>query len=493
MRRRLPSSRSGERNAGTLLSLAAWLIPAMTATVFAQAAGGADILAQISEATARVAEQASPAVVGIWVDIKPGTEQTALEDPSRTLPNPFSGQSSPPSPQTPQTPQKPKQFPQMQPHEQALGSGFIVSKDGYILTNNHVVGNADLMVVRSATASRSGRKSSARTRRPTWPSSRSETARSARTAAGRLGQAARRRLGASPSAPFGLTHTVTSGHRQRPNGRSIALGDLRGLHPDRRRHQPRQLRRPAGQPATARSSAINTAILGSEGNIGIGFAIPANMAKDVYEQIVKTGTVIRGFLGVDIQELTPDLATAFGLPADVNGIVITHVAPNSPAEKAGLRPGDVITQFDGRPVRDAATLQSQIAAMKPGSQVSLVAMQDGKANTITVQLGSRPAQARPLQRREKSRPSSRAGDGRPGPDAGIGRTPQLPGRCRRARPGRRGQLHRRVSGFDAGMLIQEVNRQPVKNMKEFEHALEAAAQKPPVLFLVNNQGSTGTL
>ncbi len=475
-----------------------WVLPVSTvllvlATVvpgFGQSGGGSDILAQISEATARIAEQASPAVVGIWVDIKPETQQTALKDPSESLPNPFGDRSSPQSPPSPQPSPKPKQFPQMQPHEQALGSGFIVSKDGYILTNNHVVGNADLVIV-TVGNSPPVRAEVVGTDPPTDLAV-IKIQGDANLPVLPLGDSDKLRVGdwvIAIGQPFGLTHTVTGGIISALNRKQMHLTTYEDFIQTNTAINPGN----SGGPLVNRDGqvvGINTAILGSEGNIGIGFAIPANMAKDVYEQIIKTGQVTRGYLGIDIQELTPDLARAFGLPADVNGLVVTQVAADSPAQKAGLRRGDVVTQFDGRPINDGAMLQSQIASMKPTSQVSLVVLRDGKPNTITVQLGMRPTQP-PTKEKKDQKQAVVEVLGMAVQDL----TPELAERL--DYQGLTGVLIvavednsiADVSGLDAGMLIQEINRQPVRNMKDFAQALEAAAQKPPFLFLIDNQGS----
>lgn len=493
---RLTPSPNVTRNQGAVPRLVASLILATPAFALAQAAGGPDILAQISEATARVAEQASPAVVGIWVDIKPDTEQTALENPSESLPYPFHDRTSPQSPrsqqapQSPQPPQKPKQFPQMQPHEQALGSGFIVSKDGYILTNNHVVGNADLVVV--TVGNNQPVKAEVVGTDPPTDLAVIKIPPNANLPVLALGDSDKLRVGdwvIAIGQPFGLTHTVTTGIVSALNRKEMHLTTYEDFIQTDAPINPGN----SGGPLVSRDGqvvGINTAILGSEGNIGIGFAIPVNMAKDVYEQIVKTGKVTRGYLGVDIQELTPGITTAFGLPADVNGIVITYVAANSPAEKASLRQGDVITEFDGALIRDATVLQSQIAAMKPGSQVRLLVLRDGKLNTVTVQLGTRPTSPAATQKKAAKQAIIEV--------LGLAvqdLTPELAQRL--DYQDLTGVLVLAVednsiadaSGLSAGMLIQEVNRKPVKNMREFELALEEAAKMPPILFLVDNQGS----
>jgi len=489
-KRRPVSSHGMWKNLCVLPWVTVLLVLAAGVPGFAQAASGPDILAQISEATARVAEQASPAVVGIWVDIKPETQQTALKDPSEPVPNPFGNRSLPQSPQSPQPSPKPKQFPQMQPHEQALGSGFIVSKDGYILTNNHVVGNADLVVV--TVGDNQPVKAEVVGTDPPTDLAVIKIQGDPSLPVLPLGNSDKLRVGdwvIAIGQPFGLTHTVTGGIISALNRRQMHLTTYEDFIQTNTAINPGN----SGGPLVNRDGrvvGINTAILGSEGNIGIGFAIPVNMAKDVYEQIVKTGKVTRGYLGIDIQELTPDLATVFGVRADMNAIVVTHIAANSPAQQAGLQRGDVITQFDGSSIRDGTTLQSRIASMKPGSQVSLTLLRDGKPNDVTVQLGARPTQP-PTTEKKGQKQAIVELLGMAVQDL----TPDLAERL--DYQGLTGVVILAVeddsladaSGLDAGMLIQEINRLPVRNMSEFGQVLEEAAQKPPILFLVDNQGS----
>jgi S1-C subfamily serine protease len=131
---------------------------------------------------------------------------------------------------------------------------------------------------------------------------------------------------------------------------------------------------------------INSQILSnSDGDIGIGFAIPANMAKNVMEQLRTSGTVTRAQLGVTIQPVTSDMAESLGLH-DASGAIVSSVRAGSAADRAGVRQGDVITSFDGQPVHDSNALRNRVAAMKPGSEVPLVVIRDGAETRLTVKL-----------------------------------------------------------------------------------------------------------
>jgi S1-C subfamily serine protease len=139
--------------------------------------------------------------------------------------------------------------------------------------------------------------------------------------------------------------------------------------------------------STGELIGINSQILStSGGNIGIGFAIPSNMARNVMDQLLKTGKVHRGQLGVGIQPMTPELAQQFGLN-ETRGVLVNTVAESGPAAKAGIRRGDVIVAFDGKPVTDGNTLRNQIAGTAPGTQVKLTIVRDKREQEIPVILG----------------------------------------------------------------------------------------------------------
>jgi len=143
---------------------------------------------------------------------------------------------------------------------------------------------------------------------------------------------------------------------------------------------------------------VNTAILSpTGGNLGIGFAVPSNMARSVMEQIAKSGKVIRGYLGVIVQGITPDLAKEFGV-TNRNGALISEVESGSPAEKAGLLRGDIVLELNGKPLKDQRELQLTVSKMVPGTTVNLTIMRDGKQQQIAVTLGEEPARETTSQR-----------------------------------------------------------------------------------------------
>ena len=155
--------------------------------------------------------------------------------------------------------------------------------------------------------------------------------------------------------PFGLSQTVTTGHHLGHRAERRRHQRVRVVPPDRRGDQPGQLGRPAGQHGRPGRSAINSAIVtGSRGNDGVGFAIPIDLAANVADKLIKDGKVNRARIGIALEPLTPALAKQLGLDAKTKGVLVGDVVTGSPADKAGLKPGDVITGFNGEPGRQPA-------------------------------------------------------------------------------------------------------------------------------------------
>jgi len=231
---------------------------------------------------------------------------------------------------------------------------------------------------------------------------------------------------------------------------------------------------------------MSTAIYGSSGNIGIGFAIPINIAKHAYKQLIESGTVERGFLGVGIQNLTPEFAEVFGLKNTTKGVLIPEVTKDSAADKAGLKHHDVILELDGEPVESASALQKRISMLKPGSRVELVVWRDGRRKTLTVKLGKRPSSEEPTG----TLPTDIVEE--------LGFTVETLTDELAERYGYEDQAGVIVTSLDRsseaaqrgimpGMLIKEVNRQQVRNRKEFNEAIKKARKKGVALLLVRQE------
>jgi Do/DeqQ family serine protease len=277
---------------------------------------------------------------------------------------------------------------------QSAGSGVIVdAKNGYVLTNAHVVENASEITVtlfdnRNIKAQLVGSdkesdiavlklKGASLTEMPFADSSKAE-----------VGD-----FVVAIGNPFGLQHTVTSGiisalgrANINPDNRDNALEDFiqtdAAINPG---NSGGALVNLSGQLV-----GINSAILSqSGGNIGIGFAIPSNMAKSVMDQLIKYGEVKRGLLGVQIRALTPALAESYGVPADTAGALVAGVNPGSPAEKAGIELNDIVIAVNGKAIKNSAELRNTIGLMRVGDKVDLTILRDGKQRHINASVGDR--------------------------------------------------------------------------------------------------------
>ena len=274
--------------------------------------------------------------------------------------------------------------------ESGLGSGVIVSPDGYVLTNNHVIETADAIEV----ALNDGRKY------PAQLIGRDPETDLAVLRVDTGGQLPAITLSASDSLsvgdvvlaignPFGVGQTVTIGIVS-------ALGRSQlGINTFENYIQTDAAINPGNSGGALVDSAghlvgINTAIYSrSGGSLGIGFAIPVSIARNVLTQIVSTGEVIRGWVGVEIQDLTPELAESFGF-ADARGTLIAGVLRGSPAERAGIRPGDVLIELDGAAVRDPKTMLDMVAALPPGREATFRIRRGGQEIELGVEIGRRP-------------------------------------------------------------------------------------------------------
>ena len=266
---------------------------------------------------------------------------------------------------------------------QSLGSGVIVdAAKGLILTNNHVVGKADEITV----TLRDGRSFRAE-RIGTDPEADVAVIRiqARRLTAVPLGDSSKLRVGDFVVAignPFGLGQTVTSGVVS-ALGRS-GLG-IEGYEDFIQTDASINPGNSGGALVNLRGElvGINTAIVGpSGGNVGIGFAIPINMAREIMDQLLEYGEVRRGRLGVYVQDLTPDLAKALSVKSTTKGAVISQVVPGSPAAKAGLKEGDVVVRVNKRRIKNAADLRNAIGLLRVGQRLSLEVLRDGKRRTV---------------------------------------------------------------------------------------------------------------
>ncbi len=271
-----------------------------------------------------------------------------------------------------------------------LGSGVVVSGEGFILTNYHVVEAADDIEV----ASNDGRKFSAKVV-GTDPESDLAVLRVSADAnlppiafansdALRVGDVV-----LAIGNPFGVGQTVTSGIVSALGRSHLGINTFENFIQTDAAVNPGNS---GGALVDTNGSlvGINTAIYSqSGGSMGIGFAIPVSLARNVMEQIIKTGGVTRGWIGVEVQEITPDLAESFGMP-DSRGALIAGVMRGSPADKAGIRPGDVLLSIDGHQIKDAENMLALIAALEPGRPGRIGLRRSGKGLEVQAIIGKRP-------------------------------------------------------------------------------------------------------
>ncbi|RMG96935.1 MAG: Do family serine endopeptidase [Deltaproteobacteria bacterium] len=295
-------------------------------------------------------------------------------------------------------------MPEGELEQRGLGSGVILDAAGHILTNNHVVAGADELEVHLAddrvlVAEVVG----------TDPKTDLAVIRveAEDLVPATFGDSKSLQVGQwvlAVGSPFGLEQTVSAGIVSAVGRGSVGIVDYGDFIQTDAAINPGN----SGGPLvdlSGRVVGINTAIASrTGGSNGVGFAIPTHMATDIAQRLVADGHIVRGWLGVFIADLTPDMAATFGLSRD-EGVLVQDVLPDGPASKSKLEAGDIVVELDGRKVEDAATFRREIAALPPGHEARLTVVRDGKRKTITVTLGELPdegpvADARPGRRKE---------------------------------------------------------------------------------------------
>ncbi|MBZ5601974.1 MAG: DegQ family serine endoprotease [Acidobacteriia bacterium] len=375
--------------------------------------------------------------------------------------------------------------------EHALGSGVIVRSDGHILTNHHVVDGADDIRVdlndnRTFKAKLVGSD----------PLSDLAVLKidASNLPVLALGDSDQTRVGdvcLAVGNPLGVGETVTNGIIS-AKGRQTGLSN--GAFEDFL-----QTDAPINQGnsggalvnTTAELIGINSQIMSTTGgSIGIGFAIPSNMAKNVMDQLIKSGHVSRGQLGIGIQRVTSDLASSLGLK-EPQGVLVNSVAPGGPADHAGVKSGDVIVAFNGQKVTDPNSFRNNVARSAPGTEVTLTISRDGHEQQVHAKL-------------DELKPQQEAADQQAQPSAAPGRlgmtlqplTPSVAVQLNLPQ-NTKGLVVTMVdpggpaanSGIQAGDVIQEVNRQPVTTPDQVRSALQQSGSRPPLL-LVSRGGQT---
>jgi serine protease Do len=369
------------------------------------------------------------------------------------------------------------------------GSGVIVSPDGYVLTNNHVIDGAREVNV-------------------TLPDKREFQGKIVGTdpktdlAVVKIdgenlpsvawGDASKLQVGEYVLAvgnPFGLNSTVTLGIVS-------ALGRGRmGITQYEDFIQTDAAINPGNSGGALVNTkgelvGINTAIFSQSGGYqGVGFAVPTSMGKPIYESLIKTGKVIRGFLGIGIQDLNHDLSKSFGIK-DAKGALVSDVKEDGPADQGGIKQGDVIISYQGSPVEDAVALQRMVTKTSVGSKVSVKIMRDSREKELTITIGEQPDTVKTAKAESGEKDYAFAGVAVQDLDKDTAKELGIKGKAQGVVViGVEPDSGADKAGLMPGDVIREINRQPVKSVKEFEKVSSTVKKGDNVLMLISRRGN----
>jgi serine protease Do len=370
--------------------------------------------------------------------------------------------------------------------QQSLGTGFIIDKDGHILTNNHVVEQSEEIKVRFSDGGEFAAEIIGRDPKTDIALIKIET--DADLIPLPLGDSESLEVGEWVLAignPFGLGNTVTAGIVS-AKSRQIGAGAYDDFIQTDASINPGN----SGGPLLSTEGkvvGINSAIFSQTGgSIGIGFAIPVNMAKDLLPQL-KQGKVIRGWLGVMIQEVTPDLAKKLDLKDD-HGALVADVVANGPAEKAGIERGDVITAFDGKRIKSSSELPYIVGSTPVGKTVTVEVLRKGKKKNISVKIEQLEEEGSPEKEAGKETPSLGLTVKELTTEIaryfGLSETSGLViVEVERSSPGAE-------AGLQPGDIILEIEQESIQNVKEFNQVIRKYKGGDTILFLIKRRGST---
>jgi len=367
--------------------------------------------------------------------------------------------------------------------QRSLGSGILISKDGEILTNYHVVRNADAIKVKLADQTEFEARLIGKDDRTDLAMIKIRRS-GGNLPFARLGSSSHLDVGDWVMAignPFGLEHTVTAGIVS-AKGRVIGAGPYDNFIQTDASINPGN----SGGPlinAAGEVVGVNSAIFSQTGgNVGIGFAIPIDLAKKVADHLRKNGKVVRGWLGIRAQDVSPQLASSLGIVRSGEMAVVTEVTEGSPAAEAGIKSSDIVVEFNGKPVPRSHDFPSVIADTPPGQKVTLKIVREKKEQTVAVKIGELPDESDASQQIEAK-------------DAEIGLRVQriTPEAARRlGMNSTKGVMVVEVQpgspadqvGLEPADVIREVNQRPVNNVKDFQLALRQGRRGDRILLLV---------
>ncbi len=377
-----------------------------------------------------------------------------------------------------------------QPKEQksaALGSGVLVSSDGYIITNYHVVKDADEIKVLLADKREFSGKvigSDPKTEisvvkidakgLPTLPWGDSDSLE-----AGDLVLAV--------GNPYGLNQTVTMGIVSAVGRANVGIADYEDFI---QTDAPINPGNSGGALVNVRGQliGINTAIFSTSGGYqGIGFAIPSNMVRTIMVSLIKEGKVTRGWLGISIQRITPDLAKQFNL-TDENGVLVSDVTENGPAEKAGLKRGDVIVEYDGKKTDEPGLFRNMVANTAPGEKHSLKILRDKDLLTLKVTIGELPPDIQ--QAENGTYVNALRGVGVQDITPDIAKRLGLPPRVKGVIVSDVGEDSPAYGVLTQGDVIQEIDKKKIANVKDYQQIVSMIGRDNNILLLVYRRGSS---
>jgi len=368
--------------------------------------------------------------------------------------------------------------PEKEFRQRSLGSGFIISKDGYIFTNNHVIEKADKIKVRLSTGKEYDATVKGRDPRTDLALIKINPDNSLPTVS--LGDSERLRVGDWVMAignPFGLDHTVTAGIVS-AKGRVIGAGPYDNFIQTDASINPGNSGGPLFNMA-GEVVGINTAIV-AQGQ-GIGFAIPVNMAKEILEDLKAKGKVTRGWLGVSVQDITEDLAKSMKIK-DRSGALVTEVFEGDPADKAGIKQGDIIIEVDGRKVKDTHELLRLVAALPVGKKASVKVLREGQVKELQLTVAEREDKKEMASARGETKDTY----GMALQDITADMAKQL------GLPSAGGVIVTKVregspadeAGLQPYDVILQVNRVKVGNLKDFQREISKKTSEDRVLLLI---------
>jgi serine protease Do len=466
------------------------LVPSPASGTPTPAAVASPVAALPANGFTEVAKAVTPAVVNITTVIseKVADGRSMPDELRERMEEFFGGPNGPFGPRGFRGPQGPGEPPRGH-RGGGQGSGVIVSPDGYVLTNNHVIDGA-----REVTVTLPDKREFQGKIVGTDPKTDLAVVKidGQNLPSVAWGDASKLQVGEYVLAvgnPFGLNSTVTLGIVSALGRGRMGITQYEDFIQTDAAINPGNS---GGALVNTRGElvGINTAIFSQSGGYqGVGFAVPTSMSKPIYESLIKTGKVVRGYLGIGIQDLNHDLAKSFGIK-DSKGALVSDVKEDGPADQGGLKQGDVITSYQGSPVEDAVALQRMVTSTSVGSKVPVKIMRDGHEKELTITIGEQHDTTKTAKAEAGEKDYAFAGVAVQDLDKDTAKELGMKGKTQ-------GVVVTSVepdsgadkAGLMPGDVIREINRQPVKSVKEFEKVSSAVKKGDNVLILINRRGN----